>query len=859
VKRAAHDPGRVPTPSSSLFGRSDEIARVRASLEGGAGLLSLVGPPGVGKTRLALEVARTMEARFCAASEARTGFDVVMGIATAFGVPLAAGADEATATAQSGYAIASMGPVLLVLDNVEQVVADAARVIRALRAIAGQLRLLVTSREALDVEGELVFCVEPLDAATGTELFVARAQAVAPSFRAEGKEREAITEIVQRLDGLPLAIELAAPRLRVIAPTALLAHVSRQLDLLRSPRDGRPARHASLRAALAWSWELLSAEERDALSRLALFVGPFPADAAARVIAPERPATAVHLIEALERRSLLSARAARAGPELVLLDSVREFALAEGRGLDLSDAVKAHARLLAERLESGDPAHLADALAAHDRCLAIAPELAVRIALGVERTLSESAPVDRRLGMLDRTIEVAEPRNRAELLCARAEARRAAALLGGAFEDARAAAALSEDVAAHAAAIEAQLHGYANRWKEAEEAAARAIALAERVGDRRALVRARRIRGHILVASGAPREDEARRELHRALIDAIALGDRHEEARIVMVLGELEQAKGSLDEAQSLREQALAIQRETGDRAAEGLTLLNLAYTALARLDWSRGAALAREARVTLRELGHRRLETIALICESAASTQERNLERAVACAREAVKLAPGVGEYAATLALVNLAAAEAEGGNIAGARAALDAVRAALANAPNPLFAALLELGEGFYELAGARAARDPGERAELLARARARGAQPKSEEPSDVRVVRGMLMFAVMRAGAAHAPSTLRVERTGRWFERDDCRVALAQRPVLRRLLVFLASEAIARPGAPASFQALIAAGWPDERILPLAATRRLHVTISRLRDLGLRDVLRADPDGYFLDPVLRVEMSD
>jgi predicted ATPase/class 3 adenylate cyclase len=319
----------LPAVATSIVGRERELRDARALLaRDDVRLVTLTGAGGAGKTRLALAVAGDVDV-----AAAFPG-----GLYAAFlaGVPepglvlpaiaAAVGARDEPGRPLRESVLGSLGgdPVLLLLDNLEHLPA-AAPVVADLLASAAQLRVLATSRVPLRIAGEHELDVPPLAPAAGAELFAQRARAVRADFR-PGEHAAAVDELCRRLDGLPLAIELAAARARLLAPEALLERLDRRLDLLVGGRDA-PERQRTLRAAVAWSHDLLAEEEQAVLRRLAVFVGGFPLELAGPVADPDGEDVLPEL-ESLVEGNLIRPLSPVAGePRFLMLETIRSFAL----------------------------------------------------------------------------------------------------------------------------------------------------------------------------------------------------------------------------------------------------------------------------------------------------------------------------------------------------------------------------------------------------------------------------------------------------------------------------------------------------------------------------------------------------
>jgi predicted ATPase/class 3 adenylate cyclase len=334
----------LPAHLAPLFGRESELDAIRAMVRrNDARLVTLTGPGGTGKTSLSRQAAADLVGDFA------DGVYVVMlqairepelvlpAIAQTLGVREAAG--------QSLSAYLAPKEILLVLDNFEQVIGGAPT-LSDLLAEAPHVRLIVTSREPLHIAGERVFPVPPLAlpdprhagepaaiaACASVRLFVARAQAVEPFFALTTRNARAIAELCVRLDGLPLALELAAARISLLSPEAMLKRLGERLKLLTGGARDVPQRQRTLRNTLQWSYELLEADERALFARLAVFAGGFTLEAAEAVCDGD-----IAIVAALVDRSMVR----RDGDRFGMLETIREFALEQLRASPGADSVRA--------------------------------------------------------------------------------------------------------------------------------------------------------------------------------------------------------------------------------------------------------------------------------------------------------------------------------------------------------------------------------------------------------------------------------------------------------------------------------------------------------------------------------------
>jgi predicted ATPase/DNA-binding SARP family transcriptional activator len=329
----------LPEWPTTFVGRADEVAEVHEELSNGTRLLTLVGPGGVGKTRLAVAAAEGLGdafvdgAFFVSLADAREAAAVRPAIAAVLDVR----------AGESLEAFLGAHEVLLVLDNFEQLVEDGGVVVAELLAEAPRAKLLVTSREPLRVRGEHVYAVSPLPAGDAVDLFVTRARDADNAFRLSHENSDSVAEVCNRLDGLPLALELAAAHIRLLSPEAMLSRLRKRLEFLaKGPRDA-PARQRTMRATIEWSYGLLDPRERELFASLACFAGGCTIEAAVAVCD-----AAVETLEALVDKSLLY----RDGGRLRMLEAVRDFAADELEASSAADALsERHASFFTELVE----------------------------------------------------------------------------------------------------------------------------------------------------------------------------------------------------------------------------------------------------------------------------------------------------------------------------------------------------------------------------------------------------------------------------------------------------------------------------------------------------------------------------
>lgn len=353
-------PGKLPAPYTDAVGREQDLRTLLAWLtEDGRRLITLAGPGGIGKSRLAIEVARSTgdafdRVTFVALEHIRDAGDVLPAIARELGVR--EGGERPIADAIAGARAGRRD--LIVLDNFEQVL-DAAPLVSSLLTDLPGAAFLVTSRARLRVRGEFVFDVEPLGVpldptrasveemldAPAVQLFRERARAADPRFDVTADNAEDVARICQALDGVPLAIELAAARIRALTPATMLARLDRVLPLLRTAARDIPERQRTIQATVEWSIDLLGDDARALFTRLGVFAGDFSLDAVEAVAADAPWAVDLFgtLLELVDG-SLLRQRDLHGLPYFSMLAPVREIATARfGTDPDAATARRAHA------------------------------------------------------------------------------------------------------------------------------------------------------------------------------------------------------------------------------------------------------------------------------------------------------------------------------------------------------------------------------------------------------------------------------------------------------------------------------------------------------------------------------------
>jgi predicted ATPase len=678
----------LPAQRTRLIGRQRDLEEIQRLIAAGVRLLTLTGPGGTGKTRLALRAAEVAAPRFVGG--------------TIF-VPLAAVTDPALVVATIAQAMGIVGsaersaldgiirdlrsankPVLLVLDNFEQIM-DAAPVVSELLAACPDLTVLVTSREVLHLYGEHGFPVSPLDLPDpallarpetlaenpAVALFVERAQAVHPGFRLTAENARAVAELCAGLDGLPLALELAAAHTRVLTPDAMVARFEHRLGLLAGGARDLPGRQQTLRRTIDWSHQLLSETEQASFRRLAVFAGGFTLEAAQAVVDPfEMLGLPVdEVLAALADKSLLHVREPLDGePRFSMLETLREYALeklAESGERDRTH--RAHAAyflVLAEEVSaalvsSGQTAWLKRLETEHDNSRAALAwltasgeaEWGLRLALALfpfwERG-EHLAEGRRRLDALleiDATRAIPAQRARASfasgvLAVTQRDLERGRLLLRQCLEIYRE---LGDrrGVVVSLVAL-ANQHVAAGDHDAAQSVLEQSLLVWQELGDSAGF--ARSLSNLALVARGQGRFDEARTLYQRAAELFERLGDKLSRAWAVDHEGDAARDQADLAAAEALYGEALAAFRELGNGWGIGSSLAALGACARDRREYDTARRIYRDALASFVALEHWR--GIARLLESLAclSAEEGQDVRGVWLAAAAAALRDRVG-----------------------------------------------------------------------------------------------------------------------------------------------------------------------------------------------------------------------
>ncbi len=675
----------LPAERDAFVGRRSTLQAMAQRFEDGARLVSLLGVGGSGKTRLATRFGWAWMGDFpggvwfCDLAPARGMDGIVHAVAQGLELPL--GKDDPVQ--QLGHAIAGRGACLVILDNFEHLARHAEATLGRWLERAGQARFLVTTREVLAITGEEALLVQPLPLADAEKLFLRRAAAAKRDFLPGPEDQAAIPELVRLLDGLPLAIELAAARVRALAPRALLARMSERFRLLASS-GSRLDRQATLRATFDWSWELLSAAEKAALAQLAVFEGGFTLESAEAVIALDALADApwtVDVVNSLVDKSFVRALQ---GERFDLLVSVQDYAAEHlatpgrwnGSGPEARQAAELRhvAWFAGQGGQAGGSAELDNlAVACRRACAAGEAALAAGALDGAWAAISLHGPFQAAIDL-------------AEAVCALpglagSAAAHAHAVLGQALQAAgqraRAVApfetALAHAIAAGDLRCEAEVTVRLGDLRPATALAqlGRALDLAQQAGD--SAIECAALNGLALHAMAQGHTGQARGHYDAALATARRVGDLRWQGHLLGNLGQLQASLGQMAQARALFEEALQLARALGDRPREGNTLSNLGMLHQLQGRLEDAAAALEASYLVARELGHARLEGVSLCNLGLVHAAAGRQPEAIARYEAAIAILSHGGERLEGQVLGHLGLARARLGEFGAARACFD------------------------------------------------------------------------------------------------------------------------------------------------------------------------------------------
>lgn len=862
-----------------MIGREADLSRLSDALEA-AVIVTLVGPPGAGKTRLAHAVLETRPGRkrgvFIDLSMALSATDVLRAIASTLEVPLGPASttaldDRASAEAWLDQVLRASAVArsasLVVLDNAEQVVREVAWV-AARWSRTGNTKLLVTSRESLRIEGEFVMELAPLalPEATDTSRDVFANAAVslvlarAPSFTPTPEDATRLVALVRKLDGIPLALELAASWIGLLGLEGVEARLfgdaaTDALDLLGHGRRDVNERQATLRHAIDWSTQLLSEMEALLFAGLSVFRGSFaPEDAVAARPQNMSEGEALDALRGLAEKSLLAR--AEGSSRLRMLQAIRAYASERTRDAGTEQRLAEHfATRVSKALESVGTRRARTALAwlrmelenmlgIHDAIAKASSQqgdLLARLLLGVDAIVQRIGP-----GGLHQA--------RLEALLAMP--------LSAAFE-------------VPLRLARARLYRDAGEMDRGEEEIERAIVCS----DEKTRARVRADLGEALLARGAL--DEAEATLHEALADSRRTKDLIGEQKAQGKLGLVFHARGRLEDAQRCYEESLdlaarcaappleaAAHRDLGnillqrgllerarahyaealarsphdDLRLEGVVRGNLGIIALDEGDLELAATSLKRAYACFRRIGDRTYEAHLHVYAGITEFELGKPQQAALLYQEAIETLAEVGDARMEgIARSACAVARAACSELGAAQNDLAVAARRLTNIDDAALLALLDVSRAHVALLGASegddlAARRDAERAAM-------DAEPHAMRSDDLRFARRALLRAM--------PSERFVFHPHGFIAPDGSRIDLSRRTTLARLLDVLVERRLETPGVPLSFEVLIEAGWPGERVLMLPAQNRVRVAVTTLRNMGLRRVLIFREGGHLLDP--------
>lgn len=850
------------------IGREFQLAQIAKAFEAGTRLITLCGTGGIGKTRLAQQHCDDVEAtgrRVCFAdvSESVDLDDLVRGVSAVVSLPVAPRCSSEDACDALGRALFDGGVDLLVLDNCEQMVVAVTQAIGIVFRNHRTIRIIATSRERLRCVHEVVVDVPPLQLpseqfgvseAASVQLFVHQAKRVQSGFEVSSENEQVVAEIVAALDGVPLALELAAANLNSFGLRGLVDILAQQLDVLRGPRDS-VQRQSTLRSTIAWSWGLLSSAERRVLAESSRFRGGFSLQAALQVLSVNGDTlSTLDAIQSLRDKSMLRAEQEGDGIRFTHYRSVALFAREQAAMQDGTSEpyerffVDLAGRRVGEIEQSGSPDGLME-LSRERRNLEAVFQLRVSgtvptdvatIALALDSVLSAEGPLAQHVQMLNTALECCDGQFEHEQIAtgvlsrlyrARGNAHRIQGGLAEAYADLLRALEWPTGYAAEIWADLGVLHHQRRDLAKADRCYAKALAAQE--------------------------PDTPVRTIARVLGNRAATAHDH----------------GSFLDAEEGYREALALLSKIGDRRLEGIMLSNLALVELELGQVENARIHVKRATETLEQLGEQRLLGITLGTLGALEHAGGHCEDSCLSYERAISVMTRLGEHRSrALSLGRLGAVLADMQQDELAREYIDESERLLERLGDKTAREAMGLARCFLDVAEATRAKIDNRPADALRHtvlvqtelARSRGGtEPLVGRSDDARALIRLLDASLEQLESGCLPAganrKLVVGPQALWFRApghawQDVR----RRGPIRQILLALVGAHHHSLGEGVPLASLRAVGWPAEKITENAGANRVYVALTSLRKLGLEGILTSGDDGYMLDASVEVHRS-
>lgn len=850
-----------------FLGRSAELDTLEARFDEGAHLVTLLGPGGIGKTALAVEHAMRRVASgartsivFCDVSAARDAAGIVDAMAIACDAALGANMEG---IARVGAALAARGEVVVVIDNLDGLAEHAPDTIVQWVAAAPEAEIVVTSRERLDVVGEVVIEVAGVEA-EAVALLVGAARRGASNFMLRAEDAGAAAEIVSLLEGAPLAIEMAGSRLPLEGAAALLQRLRESTASLKRDVKGGAARHDSLDAAVAGSFDALEPHERDALAQLTVFRGGFTVVSAEAVV-EIAGASVIEVIDGLRARSLVRTRDAAAA-RFDLYASVRSY-VQRVHPAPIAGAADRHATFFVTAAERAAADAYRDAparswlavereniLAIAARVLGAGPvtsrsaEPALRGIVALSPLLLARGPLASVAALIAPVVERtrdsgAEPRLTARAMLLRGAIAREGGDVRGALKDLLGAEGIANAITDEALAADIRVELGRTMLAAGETAAGRdhfdkAVRAFGKMGARSREAHALAWLAISTATDGVRRDVATARTLLQRSV-ALAAGDPASRAPYLLLLGRACAEASDGAGAKRALEDAIATAALDGDARTEAAARTLLGMVLHDGGDLARATEMLASARDTFDSRG---LDVDAAVARGHLGVVAREEGR--------------VAEAYALLADARDAMVRASRGDEADYferhLAALDGTLEGDSLIPIPPPSSVRDLSSG-----GAVKPRAGGR--ELVAAWRIELRSDGTTASLHFRLATRASNGPRGRGAGGTLPlpdDALVVGADGGWFRAPGGgRVGLERRRSLALLLDRLTGERLAHAGATLGSAALFAAAWPGEKAIATAASHRVRVAVATLRKMGLKDAIVTQPEGYALSSELRV----